>query len=264
MDKPNRTEWQYAIRVLQRAALNKGADAREFEELGRVRGVDLGADALRAQRDVLQKVIAYLADHEPPDEVVTTAPENFDALFALARGRDVDTRAFWTRRPCSACGELLMIGHTVCFSPKCLADTESRERAALDRLCTCEARGMRTPGTRHARACPAFTAFYCCPSCPGLQDQHSMDACYQVGRSKHGRCECGEDLEYFPGPNAGGVLCPSCDEEHVAELLDLNATVRDVCVCGHGCLEHAPWSDGFSACTTKACSCGLFRSTGAA
>jgi hypothetical protein len=50
---------------------------------------------------------------------------------------------------------------------------------------------------------------------PSLRD-------YEVGRSKHGRCECGEDLEHFTGPNAGGVLCPDCDSEYVAELRELN------------------------------------------
>ena len=41
--------------------------------------------------------------------------------------------------------------------------------------------------------------------------------------TKHGLCECGEALEHFVGPNAGGVLCPLCDEEHVKELRELNA-----------------------------------------
>jgi hypothetical protein len=45
---------------------------------------------------------------------------------------------------------------------------------------------------------------------------------YEVGRSKHGACECGEDLEHFTGPNAGAVLCPACDGEHVDELRQLN------------------------------------------
>jgi hypothetical protein len=66
----------------------------------------------------------------------------------------------------------------------------------------------------------------------GLREQgvrfryHHVVASLMEQRARRCLCECGAMMSRFDGPNSGGMLCPACDSEHFAELVELGEAVQ--------------------------------------
>lgn len=88
--------------------------------------------------------------------------------------------------------------------------------------CTCEARGMLHPGTRHARDCPLRTEpeRTPCTECGELLAfDHSVCFYCATGTRPATNCtDCGATLMHVVGPNVNGVVCPHCTPD--SSLLD--------------------------------------------